>query len=603
MIIGVISDSHRETKVAASAIEWLLARGADLLVHAEGIVESETLQLLRQSGKPYFAVLGNNDEALTELKNDFSLRGEPFCTEFAGLRLKIMHHPFYLFDEESAAQNEADGLNLNADLDAGTDRAVDSRRNSGASLAKNLSLSDEANRSANLGSNCRADRGEILVANSKVADHVINLTALSVSLNLTVSSGSDANDEGKNSVRNSKSNFSAADLDINPYSGATRNSTPIRVASGVEYQSPVTKIGAVNPVVDKNYLTAAYRGFITIGSSYDAQNFTLYCGKNSDRNQSENSAPAILNQISGALISSKNFSPSFAAPNLKSTLRSSKNSIQNLNGNSVQNSNSAAQATQDLNFAAAYQSSILTAPSAKSASLPNSVLPQNFTSSQNSASSQNFVLPPNSAREGCKTPLRYIKIYDRTSFFVAVAEHYVTSIDYRRYGNGESKGLTDKWGISKNGISANGRSATTDCHSTPAHQNTAAMDWCDVSIDKNATAAYRQNYAAVGYCHMAVNQNTLAAQNLNLRHARAKSWRDLRTQKAAFRVCLRRGARAKIACISSPFAAQRTIKRLKGSLEMIRKAPEQPEKMLERYEKILKQRGKNIKGCEAKAYE
>lgn len=540
MIIGVISDSHPETGVAASAIEWLLARGADLLVHAEGIAAIETLRLLRQSGKPYFAVLGNNDEALAEFKNEFNLRGEPFCTEFAGLRLKIMHHPFYLFDEEPAAQNEADGLNLDANLGAGADRAANFRRDFGTGLAKNLDFSDEVSRGTNLGSNCRADRGKILIANSKVADHVINLTAPSVSLNLTVSSGSDANDESKNSVRNSKSNFSATDLDINPYSGATRNSTPIRVASGVAYQSSVTKIGAANPVVDKNYLTAAHRGFITISSSYDAQNFTLYCGKNSDRSQSENSAPAILNQIPGALIKSKNFSPSFAAPNLKSALRSDKNSIQNLSGNSVQNSNSAAQATQDLNFATTYKSVILTAPSAKSASLPNSVLPQNFTSSQNSASSQNFVLPPNSAREGCETPLGYVKIYDHIHFFAAVADRYVTSMDYRRYGNGESKGLADKRGISKNGTSANGRSVTADCHSTPAHQNsamrnqnTAATDWCDVSIDKNATVAYRQ-CAAVDYCHMAANQNTLAAPNLNLRHARAKSGRDLRAQKAAF---------------------------------------------------------------------
>ena len=541
MIIGVISDSHPETKVAASAIEWLLARGADLLVHAEGIVAIETLRLLRQSGKPYFAVLGNNDEALTEFKNEFNLRGEPFYTEFAGLRLKIMHHPFYLFDKEPAAQNEADGLNLDADLGTGADRAVNFRMDCGAGLAKNSSFNDKASCGMNLGSNCGADRREILIANSKAADHAINLTAPSASLNLTVSSGSDANDESKNSVRNSKSNFSAADLDINSYSGATRNSTPIRVASGVAYQSPVTKIGAVNPVVDKNYLAAAYRGFITISSSYDAQNFTLYCGKNSDRSQSENSAPAILNQIPGALIESKNFSPSFAAPNLKSALRSDKNSIQNLSGNSVQNSNSAAQATQDLNFAATYKSAILTAASVKYALLQNSVLPQNFTSSQNSASSQNFVLPPNSAREGCETLLRYVKIYDRTSFFAAVADRYVTSMDYRRYGSDESKGLADKQGISKNGTSANGRSVTADCHSTPAHQNsamknrnTAVTDWRDVSIDKNAMVAYRQ-CAAVGYCHMAVNQNTLAAQNLNLRRACAKSGRDLRAQKAAFR--------------------------------------------------------------------
>ena len=169
MIIGVISDSHRETKVAGSAIEWLLARGADLLVHAEGIVESETLRLLRQSGKPYFAVLGNNDEALAELKNEFNLHDEPFCTKFAGLRLKIMHHPFYLFDEEPAAQNEADGLNLDADLGAG------------------------------------ADRGEILISNSKTASCSANLDA----------------------------NFNAADVDeiLNGACGADANFKNIRSAS------------------------------------------------------------------------------------------------------------------------------------------------------------------------------------------------------------------------------------------------------------------------------------------------------------------------------------------------------------------------------------
>ena len=177
MIIGAISDSHRETKVAASAIEWLLARGADLLVHAGDIVESETLRLLRQSGKPYFAVLGNNDEALAELKNDFDLYDEPFCTEFTGLRLKIMHHPFYLFDEEPAAQNEADGLNLDADLGAGADRAVNFRRDFGTGLAKNFSFNDEVGCGVNLGSTRGADREEILITNSKAAGCSTNLNS------------------------------------------------------------------------------------------------------------------------------------------------------------------------------------------------------------------------------------------------------------------------------------------------------------------------------------------------------------------------------------------------------------------------------------------
>ena len=172
MIIGVISDSHRETKVAASAIEWLLARGADLLVHAGDIVESETLRLLRQSGKPYFAVLGNNDEALAELKNDFNLYDEPFCTEFAGLRLKIMHHPFYLFDEEPATQNEADGLNLNADLGTG------------------------------------ADRGEILIANSKAADRSVNLNSnFNAASADKISNGARRADENFKNAHNASANL------------------------------------------------------------------------------------------------------------------------------------------------------------------------------------------------------------------------------------------------------------------------------------------------------------------------------------------------------------------------------------------------------------
>ena len=222
MIIGVISDSHRETEVAASAIEWLLARGADLLVHAGDIVAIETLRLLRQSGKPYFAVLGNNDEALTEFKNEFDLYDEPFCTEFAGLRLKIMHYPFYLFDEEPAAQNEAYRPSFAADFGSrtDTDRAVDSRRNSSASLAKNLSLSDEANRSANLGSSCRTDHREILISNYKATDRSVNLDAnfnvADVDKILNGARRSDENFKNAHSASaNLKSGWSSASLNVN----------------------------------------------------------------------------------------------------------------------------------------------------------------------------------------------------------------------------------------------------------------------------------------------------------------------------------------------------------------------------------------------------
>ena len=207
MIIGAISDSHRETKVAASAIEWLLARGADLLVHAGDIVESETLRLLQQSGKPYFAVLGNNDEALAELKNDFNLHDEPFCTEFAGLRLKIMHHPFYLFDEEPATQNEAGRLNLDAGADCGEILIANSKT---------------AACSANLNSNFNAAGVDKILDNAHRTDaNFKNISRASVNLKSGQSAGLNAS-LSLNAGVNSNVNL---DLDLNadPTSGTNAN--------------------------------------------------------------------------------------------------------------------------------------------------------------------------------------------------------------------------------------------------------------------------------------------------------------------------------------------------------------------------------------------
>ena len=221
MIIGVISDSHPETDVAASAIEWLLARGADLLVHAEGIVASETLRLLKQSGKPCFAVLGNNDEALTEFKNEFNLQSEPFCTEFAGLRLKIMHHPFYLFDEEPAAQNEADRPSFAADFGfcTDTDRAANFRKDFGADLVKNSSFSVEVSCGTNLGLNCGMDRREILISNYKAADCAVNLDANSNDADDEILNGGRGADVNFKNIRsasaNLKSGWSSASPNVN----------------------------------------------------------------------------------------------------------------------------------------------------------------------------------------------------------------------------------------------------------------------------------------------------------------------------------------------------------------------------------------------------
>ncbi|WP_297923160.1 metallophosphoesterase family protein [uncultured Campylobacter sp.] len=212
MIIGVISDSHRETKVAASTIEWLLARGTDLLVHAEGIVAIETLRLLRRSSKPYFAVLGNNDEALAEFRNDFNLYDEPFCTEFAGVRLKIMHHPFYLFDEKPAAQNEADGLNLGADLDAGADRREILVVNSKAAAC-----------SANLDANFNAADDDEILNGARDADvNFKNIRSASANLKSGRSSASPNVNLGLNAGADVNSNANL-DLSLDAYSASSSN--------------------------------------------------------------------------------------------------------------------------------------------------------------------------------------------------------------------------------------------------------------------------------------------------------------------------------------------------------------------------------------------
>ena len=299
MIIGVISDSHRETKVAASAIEWLIARGADLLVHAEGIVESETLRLLRQSGKPYFAVLGNNDEALAEFKNEFNLYDEPFCTEFAGLRLKIMHHPFYLFDEEPAAQNEADGLNLDANLGAGADRAANLNSNfnaadvdeildsalradenfknahkasvnlksgQSAGLNASLSLNAGANSNVNLdlgadlasGSNANLNSNANLAANtspdisskaSSGADRAVNLTAPSLNANLSAPNSCvnlAAPNLGSNLTASSDPNTSGESKNRNPCGCDADKISTIKIYGHTHYfAAAVDKNGAL----------------------------------------------------------------------------------------------------------------------------------------------------------------------------------------------------------------------------------------------------------------------------------------------------------------------------------------------------------------------
>lgn len=96
MKIGIISDSHTKFKKAKKALEMLLENGAEFIVHCGDIVEVQTLELLKNCGKRYIAVYGNNDAHLVPHHNDYNLVQEPYYFKLAERNFKLMHLPFYM---------------------------------------------------------------------------------------------------------------------------------------------------------------------------------------------------------------------------------------------------------------------------------------------------------------------------------------------------------------------------------------------------------------------------------------------------------------------------------------------------------------------------
>ena len=96
MKIGIISDTHTKFKKAQKALSMLLENGAEFIVHAGDVVEIETLELLKNCGKKYLAVYGNNDAHLVSYHNDYNLVQEPYYFTLANTKFKLMHLPFYM---------------------------------------------------------------------------------------------------------------------------------------------------------------------------------------------------------------------------------------------------------------------------------------------------------------------------------------------------------------------------------------------------------------------------------------------------------------------------------------------------------------------------
>jgi putative phosphoesterase len=96
MKIGLLSDSHHRVDLTKLCIEKLKQSGAELLLHAGDIVKRENLDLLKNSGLEYRAVLGNNDFHLLPLVDTYNLFQEPYSFTYQSLHVKLMHHPYFL---------------------------------------------------------------------------------------------------------------------------------------------------------------------------------------------------------------------------------------------------------------------------------------------------------------------------------------------------------------------------------------------------------------------------------------------------------------------------------------------------------------------------
>jgi len=96
MKIGVLSDTHTKVKKAKASLDLLIENGAEFIIHAGDIVEYEILELLKNCGKRYVAVYGNNDAHLVELHNNYNLVQEPYYFKLADTKFKLMHLPFYM---------------------------------------------------------------------------------------------------------------------------------------------------------------------------------------------------------------------------------------------------------------------------------------------------------------------------------------------------------------------------------------------------------------------------------------------------------------------------------------------------------------------------
>jgi putative phosphoesterase len=97
MKIGIISDTHKKLGRAKKAVDLLIDKGAEFIIHAGDIVREELLEYLEEKKIKYVAALGNNDFHLYRVVDKYNLTTEPYYFKFTNKTFKLMHYPKYIF--------------------------------------------------------------------------------------------------------------------------------------------------------------------------------------------------------------------------------------------------------------------------------------------------------------------------------------------------------------------------------------------------------------------------------------------------------------------------------------------------------------------------
>lgn len=103
MKIGVVSDTHDNTRNVRDIVDLFNRNRVDHVIHTGDITKASTLEIFRELEAPLSGVFGNNDTELDQLaavasRLGFDFGKPPLNLELHGRRIVVVHDPRELTD-------------------------------------------------------------------------------------------------------------------------------------------------------------------------------------------------------------------------------------------------------------------------------------------------------------------------------------------------------------------------------------------------------------------------------------------------------------------------------------------------------------------------